>query len=94
MVCRMTTNTTVGGPSPRSGTQRDTTAARAAAQRNAEERRAQVMRERGWICLPPERVTEDLRAQLSELNVDRVVPGGKPGSLPPWPLAMRQTEPE
>lgn len=61
----------------------------AAAMRNAEERRAQVMRVRGWVCIPPERLTPQLRDQLAELNANIPVPGSPvSASLPTSPLTL------
>lgn len=65
---------------------RDNSAAVAAVMRNAEERRAQVLRHRGWVCIPPERLTDELSAALAALNADRPVPGGTPRTLPTNPL--------
>lgn len=83
--------TTATSPARRT---RDTSAAVAAIKRNAEERRAQVMRERGWVCIPPDRLTPALRDELAPLNADRPVPGGKPSALPTNPLVTVSAGPE
>lgn len=61
---------------------RDTSAATRAVKRNAEERRAQFLRGRGWVCLPPERLTEDLREELAAMNADCPV-SGRARRIPP-----------
>lgn len=65
---------------------RDNSAAVAAVMRNAEERRAQALRHRGWVCIPPDRLTPELSATLAELNADRPVPGSTGRTLPTNPL--------
>lgn len=82
---RVVTTTQIPSRPPK----RDMTAAHAAVRRNAEERRAQVMRVRGWVCIPPERLTPELRAQLADLNANRPVPGSPVAAiLPTSPLTI------